>query len=237
MARYCTSLTAMLPLLRSGKTEHVGLPGDEAARRLARGEDGVERGVGLHFAVDLDVHDAGSLAGAGGALLDLLPRQRRAAAMRWAAGELRAALGRKTRASPRAPGRRAAGNRARPRAGRWWRVARRVGSGITAPSAKNSTPSSPTARSGSSHDHAAEDRAHLRQRLEHLEQRAQQPAGIFARAAHQAVGQAVLDHHRAEIIRVDHDLARIVDAEALVAVELVRGVRRRWAVPRNWPGR
>jgi hypothetical protein len=67
--------------------------------------------------------------------------------------------------------------------------------------------------------HAARYGRDARERLDDLDERAHEGAGILAGAAHQAVRQAVLDHHRGKIIRVEQNLPRIAGADVPVALK------------------
>ncbi len=61
-----------------------------------------------------------------------------------------------------------------------------------------------------------------RRDLDDLEQRAQHAAGDVGRAGNQAVRLVHRQHHRAEIIRLQHRLARFVGAQALFAAQRIK---------------
>ena len=100
-----------------------------------------------------------------------------------------------------------------------------VGSGTTAQSANISIPSAPKRSVPPSSIMQLETGGDPRQRLDDLDQRAHQGAGVLARATHQPVRLPVLDHHRREVIRVQQNLPRIPGPDVPVALERLEAFR------------
>ena len=69
------------------------------------------------------------------------------------------------------------------------------------------------------HDHATRHGGDVRHGFHDLKQRTQHAAGDVRRAGNQAVRLVHRHHHRAEIIRLQHRLARFSGANSLVAAK------------------